>query len=220
MAKHSRPRLRWLLIVSPLLLLGALETTNIIASQIAISNWVREGLRYAVTGLYDSSLCGTPPVLERAAQTLREDGITLIARTVFTHDVSVEVNANLLRDLDLAYGKFDCQVKAEISTYFQEKFDDALGEAARYYSIRKIIQDVTPPILDSRYLNITICSDSPGYSYDSTRGQCLPREDAGRSGDHVTIKVIYSYPFGSSLGITSGYLYLHASNTWMVEKYR
>jgi hypothetical protein len=82
---------------------------------------------------------------------------------------------------------------------------DAEREEARLRSTYQEIHDQLLQVvrvndLSSGNLDITVCSDLPGYHYSKAANTCIPHDSVGEGGSQVVVGVVYNYSLGSSLG--------------------
>lgn len=101
---------------------------------------------------------------------------------------------------------------------------DAAEQSARLRSIIAYAQSEMAPAWDREKfptaLDVTVCSNHPGYAYDAASHTCLPREDAGAGGDEVLVNITYNYPLGAGLGAGVSSLPIQATQRGIVESFR
>ena len=64
------------------------------------------------------------------------------------------------------------------------------------------------------------CSDRQGFTYNSTIQQCFPAESTGEDGGYVTLNITYTYPLGSSIGLSFLNIPLRVEKTVRNECFR
>ncbi|MFZ5879705.1 MAG: DUF4349 domain-containing protein [Chloroflexota bacterium] len=101
---------------------------------------------------------------------------------------------------------------------------DAAEQSARLRSIDAYARSEMAPAWDREKfptaLDVTVCSNHPGYAYDAASHTCLPREDAGAGGDEVLVNITYNYPLGAGLGAGVSSLPIQATQRGIVESFR
>ena len=208
----SNPRylrlVRWLrLLFSLTLLLGYGEGVRVWLAKANLPVLAKTALRLAaLDDEFDPQYCGHTEVVDRAVQTLRDDyGVATISYTVGSTTTVAVVDAAALLALGQAVGPLDCRIDSHRITITQwEAVYDAWVGAARYYWLRDYVRGHVAPVVDTRYLSISFCSDRPGYEYNETVGRCTPKDDVGTSwngGDRLRLGLTYAYPVGSSFGL-------------------
>jgi len=78
-------------------------------------------------------------------------------------------------------------------------------EAARLRSIYDEIRyeftrEIRNEEMSSDILNITLCSNLPGYRYIKQENACIPHDNTGADGSQMTVGIVYEYPLGAMLG--------------------
>ncbi|MFZ6029925.1 MAG: hypothetical protein ACOYYS_19600, partial [Chloroflexota bacterium] len=223
-----RKRLSFLMLFLLLgsILFGYIEGIRILLIKIELNRLGKLARHYAVSGYYDDALCKTPAVLDRAIQVLRDDyGITTISYTLNLSPTEAIVDASLLLQLD-GDGEVDCRLDREMfsSGYTWLSVYDAWAGGARMHTLEdRIKQEALPMMLDKNRIQIHLCSDRPGYSYNEENHQCTPQDDIGRSydgGDEMRIELSYEYPLGSFFGLDIKRLRFSAVYTGRADCYR
>ena len=216
-----------LVIVALIVAIAAIEIQRIVIISLALQRMAFWAVRYAVSDNYIVSYCATSAVSEWAAQTLPVDyQMATFTQTSATGVVSLRVDPQTLVALDQSDGVLDCLItypgRESISHGTDIALSYSLENAARYFSIRQITDEVTPPIIDKSLLRMAMCSDRPGYHYDAGTNTCSPFDDPGRfsSGDKFYIVFTYRYSFGSWLGLKIATIPLSATLAGVVEEFR
>ncbi|MGC1375334.1 MAG: hypothetical protein WA821_03870 [Anaerolineales bacterium] len=180
-----------------------IEAARIIEAQLAIDALADTGASYGSSGQYMQSFCGTRMLLDRTVELLKTQNISI------TTDELLSAGGENLKRCDPPY-----------------EYRMAMFDAARHLSILEIIRERTPVIIDARYLKIVICSDHPGFTYDSDSDTCSPQDYPGRlagyriRADKVYASVTYEYPLGSSLGLDILKIRLHVFREKKLESFR
>jgi len=197
------------------------EVGRALRTYLAVVNVARFAVRYAVVDAYDESYCGTPPVLERAAQSLKDDyGLTTFAASSSSGGTVVSLTPETLNALDGTDGYLDCGIAApDIDPTTLATLNAALADSARYYSVLRVVDENTSSIIDRRYLKVTLCSSRPSYAYDAAHDVCRPHDDVGRMGDRVLVNVTYQYLLGASFGLTPERIPMRSTREGIVESF-
>ncbi|MBI5297030.1 MAG: DUF4349 domain-containing protein [Chloroflexi bacterium] len=100
---------------------------------------------------------------------------------------------------------------------------DSAEEVARLKSITAYAQSEMDTAWDRDQfpaaLDVTVCSDHPGYAYDADFHTCLPRENPGQGGDEVLVSITYDYPLGAGWGAGVSALPIQATRRGIVEHF-
>lgn len=155
-----------------------------------------------------------------AVQNAARFGIRYAVTQEFDPRYCIEAGFSLgLASADMIDGIQDCRVPYPETDSVEHTA--SLMELARLPSI---IDAVRIPLAgfdaDGNFTQVTICSNRPGFVYDSRSGLCLPKNDAGRPGDTVTVRVAFSYPLGSSIGADIRPITFTAARQGVVEKFQ
>jgi hypothetical protein len=188
--------------ISFLVSVVVIEGIRVAEAQIAIDGMANLAVRYGSTGQYDLAFCDTQVVLDHTVEFLKTQNISISIDELLSID-----NGNLE----------NCRPP--------NQYRFAMVDAARYLTILELIRERTPTVIDARYLRIVICSDHPGFAYDSDSDTCSPHDYPGsmtRSNDpdKIFASLTYQYPLGSSLGLDILKIRLHVFHQKELESYR
>lgn len=99
-----------------------------------------------------------------------------------------------------------------------------LQNAARLKTIYTIAQEEMSSVWDQRQfpdaLDVTVCSNHPGYFYNDQSHICLPHEDTGTGGDQILVSIAYDYPLGAGWGAGLSALQMRDTRSGIVESFR
>ena len=66
---------------------------------------------------------------------------------------------------------------------------------------------------------IVICSNEPGYYYDTAQDVCLPRDNAGIGGSKILVSIHSQYWLGSTIGLHLFPIDIHSIREGFVESF-
>jgi hypothetical protein len=216
----KKPKRRVPIVVSLLIILAmviplGLETWSLFSTQRALTEVTHETLRFSVIGSFMPQDC-TPAVLERALALLVNDyHLPAIYETVPDGLKSVPLTMDVLTSLNQVNGSV-CHIhQSNLLAHINTILSHALEQSARYDSITRM--QSLPPQLDPTRVHLTLCSDDPGYQFDSDNARCLPHDTAGEPCSTVYAQATYTYPLGSVFGLNLGETLLRSEAKGLVE---
>jgi len=182
------------------------ELVRVYQTEQAVTQAVRFGIRYAITGTFDPQYCPA------ATHYYRTHLIPGLDAPLGAFDDTAVISSTGKPD-----PANDCYIPPEVPNFIEKA--EALQDWARMQSIYQLMNEQLAIVFDEKpdSLKVAVCSNRAGFTFDAQRVECSPHDDPGRPGDRVTVSISYTYPIGTSLGFVIYHLPIHITREAIVE---